>query len=311
MFKVTGAQRQFAGQRGFSLVEMIIVMAILGVVIMAVMSLFIPAVRSTNVQSGLSDVQANLRLAMNRLTEDLLVAGYLVNPGYSNAALPGGSRAGAIYWTSDVVEDPTELTIRTRTVGNAFARVVDNEGSNLAVSDADMLSAFPVGTKIRIFAPVDALEIQASEVAGYDENNPAYYASCVYTVTASSTPITVNTTSYPGGGLTVSGLLGTPPPGTLREAVIVKIRDDTQPPMQTIRYRVNNGALERIVNGSVQILARNVQSANFDYVNSASGAVKRVDVTLTGEPVGLTGGGAESTAKNRSLRTSVALRNVY
>ncbi len=292
--------------KGYSLVEIVVVMAILSVVMMAVMSLYIPAVRSTSVQTELSDVQSNLRLALDRMTKDLMLAGFLVNPGYSyDLASDSNMAPGGIYWQSGTPEDDDDLTIRTRTVGNAFARIVDSDtNGNLGLSDPDMLDAFPVGTNVRIFASVSAVEAESINSASYNETSstyPDYFDDYVYTVVASA-----------GSPPFANNLKVTPAPsGELNQAVVVKVRDNNQPPMQTIRYRVNNGALERIINGSTQILARNVASVAFDYEYSSMGAVKRVDITLTAEPVGLAGGGAESAPKNRQLQTSVALRNVY
>ena len=64
-------------------------------------------------------------------------------------------------------------------------------------------------------------------------------------------------------------------------------RDQNQPPLQTIRYQLNNDSLERIVNGNVQVLARNVDmnTANsfFDYDLNSEGRVAIVDIKLTGK----------------------------
>lgn len=295
--KLTRRRRDWATQRGFSLIEMIIVMAIFGVVIMVVMSLFIPAVRSTTVQTELSDVQANLRLATNRMTQDLVLAGFLVNPGYDT-----GGTAGAVFWEGG---DPSnDLTIRTRSVGNAFARILANDNTGkLGVSDAEMLAAFPKGTAIRLFAPMSDMEAEGVGSV-YDEDDPSYYDDYIYTVTGIElNSVTIDSTPC-AGYMSVTPI----PAGTLTEAVAVKAG---QRPMQTIRYRVNNGALERIVNGTTQFLARNVDSVLFAYQNSPTGAVKRVDITLTGQSVSLSGGGVESAPKDRQVKTSVALRNVY
>lgn len=288
------------GQGGFTLVEMLMVMAIFGVVVMAVMSLFIPAVRSTSVQTQVSDVQANLRLAMNRMTQDLLLAGFLVNPGYD----AGGSLdPGPIYWEGDVSpDDDDDLTIRSRTVGDAFARVVAYNSGSLALSDPEMATAFPPDTFVRLFAPMVAMEQAALDNPSYDENDPDDYDDYVYKVASHST-MTIGPDTYTALDL------ASPPADIPVETVILRVPNNTQPPMQTIRYRVNNGALERIVNGSTQILARNIESVSFDYEYSF-GAVKRVDIALTGQSVGWTND-AISSAKERTLQTSVTLRNVY
>ncbi len=295
------SSERYTGQRGFSLIEVIVVMAIFSVVVMAVMSLFIPAVKSTSVQTQLSDVQANLRLAMNRMTQDLLLAGFLVNPGYD----AGGTLApGAIYWEGDVSPNDTDdLTIRSRAVGDAFARVIDFSSGSVALSDDEMASAFPPGTSVRLFAPMVAVELESLDNASYDENNTSYYDDYVYTVNSHST---MNI----GGVDHVALDLASCPSDVPKETVVLRVRDNTQPPMQTIRYRVNNGALERIVNGSTQILARNVDSVTFAYEDSVMGSIKRVDITLTGQTTAL-GDDAWSSAKDRTLQTSVTLRNVY
>ena len=90
-------------------------------------------------------------------------------------------------------------------------------------------------------------------------------------------------------------------------SVIVGGRADVLP-MQTIRYRVSNGTLQRIVNGVPQQLAPGVTSATFAYGRSSSGNINRVDVTLNSVITSVTPGDA---AKNRSLMTTVNLRNVY
>ncbi len=66
------------GCRGMTLVELLMVMAILSVVMMAVMSLYIPVVQSTAAQTQVADVQDNLRLALKTMTRDLLTGGFLV-----------------------------------------------------------------------------------------------------------------------------------------------------------------------------------------------------------------------------------------
>ncbi len=65
-------------RRGMTLVELLLVMAILSVVTLALMSLYIPTYQSTIAQTQVSDVQDNLRLALKVMTRDILHAGFLV-----------------------------------------------------------------------------------------------------------------------------------------------------------------------------------------------------------------------------------------
>jgi len=271
--------------RGMTLVEMLLVMAIFAIVMLAVMSLFIPAVKSTAVQTQVTDVQSNLRLAMNRITQDLLTAGFLIGDD------------DPIIFESGTDKDQEDFTIQTRAVGSGFARIREETdcGTTIPVSSTvlplsmgAMVDNFPVGSKVRLFESVTAVELEGA----------------VYTVA-----------SKDSCKLTLDGVgVGVPIP---EEAVVIRIKDDTQPAMQTIRYRENDSdgdgntdSLVRIVNGDTQILARNVSDVNFLYEDSASGRIHKVDVVVTGQTEAV-GTDAVSSAKTRVLQTSVTLRNVF
>lgn len=266
--------------RGMSLVEVVVVMAILGVVMLAVMSLYIPAVKSTTVQTRVTDVQSNLRLAADRMTQDLLLAGFLIADD------------------PIVNETAAELTIRTRTVVESFGRVASAVNSastvTLTLSSADMTDYFPANSLVRIFNPINM-----TELATYDEANTTQAQNHVYTVNASAgSTITVNH----------AGVLAGISNAEFVEAIVVRVRDNLQPPTQTIRYRVVDGNLERTVNNAnQQILARGVDSVTFAYEHSAtSGRVNKVDFTLRGRTEAYQGD-----IKTRQFRSSATLRNVF
>jgi len=268
-----------------SLVELVVVMAILGVVILAVMSLYIPAVKSTTVQTRVTDVQSNLRLAADRMTQDLLQAGFLIS-------------GEPVVFESGITNDPADLTIRTRTVVESFGRVASAVNSastvTLTLSNADMADYFPTNSQVRIFNPVNM-----TELATYDETNATQAQNHVYTVN-----------SIAGSTLTVNhaGVLAGISNAELTEAIVVRVRDTLQPPTQTIRYRVVDGNLERTVNNvNQQILARGVDSLTFAYGHSAtSERVNKVDFTLRGRTEAYQGD-----IKTRQFRSSVTLRNVF
>jgi len=273
--------------RGMTLVELLLVMAILGVVIMAVMSLYIPAHRSTVVQSQVADVQGNLRLAMDRITHDLLVAGFLVD-------------GEPVVFDPSEPDDDRDFTIRTRLVSSGFGRVVAREsiggGVRVTLSQAEMAAHFSPGSQVRLFNPVAMSECGAS----YDETDPVAAKSRVYTIT------TVNAATGVVDIATALGIDDVP-----AETVLVRIRNDEQPPLQTIRYRFNAGALERIVNGETQFLARNLTDASFTYERNVQNFVRSVTVSLTGETRALKENDAIAGVKTRQLQSTVTLRNVF
>lgn len=276
------------GSRGMSLVELLLVMAILSVVMLAVMSLYVPAHQSTVAQTQVADVQSNLRLAANRMTQDLLIAGFLVPTN------PVIFEASATPTTADNPDDD-DFTIRTRAVGNAFARVASAASASgdirITVSNPAMVALFPLGTKVRLFEPITANEVNATSGSDADR---------VYTVTANGAgTFDIDPGSVIGSAAEIPA-----------ETVVLKVRDDAQPPVQTIRYRLNSGALERIVNGDSQFLARNMDSVLFAYDKTPEGRVRRVDIMLTGATQALKDD-AISGEKSRQVSTSVSLRNIY
>ena len=273
-------------RRGMTLVELLLVMAILSIVTLALMSLYIPTYQSTVAQTQVSDVQDNLRLALKVMTRDILHAGFLVpvDPITSN--------------------DESGFTIRTRIVGNDFARVTgtanDTGKIRITVADADMVDNFRVGSRVRLFSPINANEVtEQPVVAGITDDERAYP---VVDTDPSNSYVFIGTTSNPS--LDAADILP--------ETVMLVVRDQNQPPLQTIQYRLNNDSLERIVNGNLQALARNIDMANssFDYWPDTGDPIKRIDIILAGKTIGLKDD-AISREKIRSLETSVKMRNVF
>ena len=301
-----------AGNQGITLVELIIVMAILSVVMMAIMSFIIPTQQSMKMQSNVTDVQSNLNLAINVLTKDLLMAGFLVDPAFdpptADADCPSywkGDNAfadmqpGPIFWQGDDnLEDNNDLTIRTRIIGNSFAVMGGAVASTTVTpTHADMVRSFCSGnsvktSRVRVFNPVSMTDPSCATGVYSCDMAPATVAANLATVTAcTANNFTLDRAVAPS-------------------AVIVGVRPDALP-MQTIRYRVNNNALERIVNGQTQILARGVTSVAFAYGRLASGNINRVDVQLTGVIAAMKAGEAELGEKTRTLTTTVNLRNSF
>lgn len=286
-------QNQSSSCRGMSLVELVVVMAILSVVMLAVMSLYVPAHQSTVAQTQVSDIQANLRLAMTRMSQDLIMAGFLIT-------------GDPIIFDPSAPADNQDFTIRTRLIGDGFGRITaavvaappaPADNVDLTLSRVDMVDHFRVNTKVRIFNPVSTRECGTP----YDESIASDAKDRVYTVEfvdRASRLVRLDTDGIIGAG------------DIFAESVLVRILNDDQPPMQTIRYRLDGGVLERIVNGNPQLLAHNLSNANFAYTTTAAGRVRKVDISLTGQTKALKND-AISGAKIRQLQTTVVLRNIF
>jgi len=284
--------------RGMTLVELMAVMVILSVVVMAVMSLYIPAHQSTVAQTQVSDVQSNLRLALKTMTRDLLAAGFLVQN--IPIAFPDVAYGTENLDTSGTVNS-SDFIIRTRSVGPGFARVSDVTSvtvggvATLEVVSSEMLSTLSVGSKVRLFKPGSFSEVVEDPSSASDPER-------VYTVSSTSGTTIV---------LDVSTNSSLEAGDIEKETVIVRVKDSSQPPLQTIRYYLKDGALIRNVNdGYEQMLARNLDAVEFKYFppSPPGGRYNYVTLKLIGKTRGLKND-AFSGEKTREVEASVKLRN--
>ncbi len=298
--------RKLNSCRGMTLVELLVVMVILSVVMMAVISLYVPLQQSTVAQTQVSDVNANLRLALNTMTRDLLTAGFLeprfpvvfpdASPNFTDETL-----------TDRGTYDPAnpDFIIRTRAVGSGFARIdaiptYTGDIFHLKLADPAMVQNFPVGSKLRIFGAMNGTELIGAIKGSVSSANRVLTVSTYNSITVDADLSNASLTSAEKDDLAE----------VMLEAVMIRVRDDGQPPLQTIRYRLNNGALERIINGNTQYLARNLDAASFGFEDNEHDRVNLVDIKLTGKTRALKDD-AISGEKTREVATSVRLRNIY
>lgn len=265
-----------------SLVELLVVMAIFGVVVSAMYSLLIPVQQSTVAQTRVVDVQDNMRLVLDRMSKDLRMAGLLI----SGQPLRG-----------DAANSPpaaTSFTIRTRSVQGVCARVAEIAASpgSYQVFPAEMSAEFVSGGPVRI----------------YDALNPNNSASGTVTINQMGTP-----TDYSDDRLTFSF---TPPDVDNPVYILVKLSSATDPDEQTITYRhdASNRTLRRILNEGVsgkehsQILATGISAVNFTYETGDYGYYRQVNIMLEGKTQALKND-VISGEKTRRLNTSVTMRN--
>lgn len=273
---------RLGSDRGMTLVELLLVMAIFGVVVAAMYSLLIPVQQSTVAQTRVVDVQDNMRLALDRMSKDLRMAGLLIN----GQPLRGDA--------ANTPPAATSFTIRTRSVQGVCARVAEitaNPG-NYTISPPEMAGEFVSGGPVRV----------------YDALNPNNSASGTVTINQSGTPA-----DYSDDTLSFSFA---PPDVDNPVFILVKLGSATDPDEQTITYRHNAAerALRRILNEGVagkeqsQILATGISAVNFAYEFGDYGYYRQVNIMLEGKTQALKDD-ALSGEKTRRLNTSVTLRN--
>ncbi|PNU19195.1 hypothetical protein C2E25_13695 [Geothermobacter hydrogeniphilus] len=273
---------------GFTLLELLIGIAITGIALAAIYSLYITMQRTTTDQSRVVDSQQNLRVAMDFISRDLSMAGAII---YRNTP---GIAAGS---------DASTLTINTASSSGAFALIssslevpqsattTSNEAFTVEVPA--MVDRFSAGDSVRIYRP--------------QSGSQPY----------SALPLTVQSVNSGTRTITIAGF------GSLAEPiqyntgdVIVRIGAGAPDP-SSITWTLNGTDLTRQADsGGQQVVADNISQLQFDYIlndgtevatPSASqlADISAVRVTL----VSTTAKQASQQNRQRSLSNVVHLRN--
>ena len=77
--------RRLAGEAGFTLVELLIAVALTGVVSLAVFQLFSTQERAFSIQDQVGEMQQNVRVTMEMITRDARMAGYKISASFAIA----------------------------------------------------------------------------------------------------------------------------------------------------------------------------------------------------------------------------------
>lgn len=136
-------------QRGFTLIELLIVAALLGVVMAAVLGLVQTTQRHVHTAEEVVEVQQNLRVALERMSRDLRLAGFLVDDGPAIVAAAADA-----------------LTLRTATVSGAAARIAaefsspasPNTPIDVQVASVETARLFENGDLVRIVRPGNRIQ---------------------------------------------------------------------------------------------------------------------------------------------------------
>lgn len=303
---------------GFTLVEILVVMAIFGVVIGAVYSLYLTHQKTAYVQDDLVDLQQNLRIAMDSITRDIRMAGMLVPPNdpVTNAKLnPLDKGAFNSYSTS--------VQINTASSAGQFARIARSK-----VTAAFSTFSTSVDAPESVDALTGAGAVNVRLIRPNNRSNPVSGMDTYLVLNAANSNGPSVTLKRPGGATFTAGVgidagdiiavAGPPVPST---------PPTTDPPAgyDTIVYSLipcpespSVKCLARAVNQAAtpEVIAGNISSLHFSYLyddgsedkNPADPAtIRSVRVTIAGET------SATSTLsegpKQRQITSVIKLRN--
>lgn len=284
--------------RAYTLIEILVVLAMLGIVMGAIFSLYLAHLKNAYVQDETIEMQQNLRMAMESISSSLKNAGTLIP--LTNTPLDIGAFSN---WSSSV-------TINTASADGVYARATETRTRSAVYatysSSVDSSSGFESGDRVRLIKPLTLSPVFATDptllVSGMPASRISINGAGPFAVGAgdvSNGDMFAKAASPAAVGLfdTVQFYLGS---GTIAAGVVCP---------------ANQQCLVRTVNGTPEILASYISKLRFSYIDqtgyetlsaeapAAVGAIRAVRVTLDGAAATSTG------LKNKQLTSLIMLRN--
>ena len=137
-------------EKGFTLVELMIVVALSGLIGIAVMVLFKSQQTSYSAQGQVSEMQQNLRVAGDRLSRDLRMVGYDPSTKNPEARKPVMSAAKTFFrWFEKEVGHASCYDIRDANLGRFFDQADPVENQKYIEAGGNEMCASLVGKAAR------------------------------------------------------------------------------------------------------------------------------------------------------------------
>lgn len=314
--------KRISSTKGFTLVELLIVMVVMGLVITSVYSLFLNSKKTANTSEEVVDVQQNVRIAMETLVADIRMAGFLVDgTAIIDAAATFGINNNDDGDFDDVGESGEFFSIQTCSSRRTYSRILNEDsGGNGLVVEANMSQYFIEEDLVSIIRPgtngivFNLLEVDTVTVTDSDNNR---------------IPLALSPTNPDATGYTVASV------GVIQagDMIVRKIVNEAFPSI--IRYWLrkkdnggdNNFELMRGVVDSVDstiftetsLIASNINAMSLNYILEDGtetttpanlNQIRAIRINITGET------DEDRTAKysgikRRSLQTVVKIQNAF
>jgi prepilin-type N-terminal cleavage/methylation domain-containing protein len=292
-------KKRFLGNHGFSLVELLIVVGMLGGVMAAVYSVYTVHQRSAYTQDEVVEVQQNLRIGLDEMTRDIKSAGLLI---------PAGSTAIGGFANNTGLGNTDSITINTASASGRYALIAQNVAAGGVVSfpvnsTTDVDKFVNTDPNVIIIRPSDKSQLSPGVITG------ATSGTAVLTIATSATP----SGGYYRGDMIV-GTTGAIRPDTIQYCVGPSAT--CGPGVTTCPLGQN--CLMRIENGTANLIATNITDLQFRYLLQDLtevdappdlSLVRAVRVSLSGQTAStkvLTVG-----TRQRQLTSVVRVRNTY
>ena len=157
--------RKIGTSKGFSLVELLVVMVIMGLVITSVYSLFLNTKSTSATSEDVVDVQQNLRVAMETMVADIRMAGFLLPSGTDAIATAPGTFGMDTDADGTLDAGTVAFTLQTISSAKTYARVTGDETTGL-VMEPDMAGAFRTGNLVHVIRPSTNVDVSGLLTVG-------------------------------------------------------------------------------------------------------------------------------------------------
>lgn len=284
MRRASGVNRSCQAQAGFSLVEILVAMVLLGGIMTAIFNLYLGTERNADTQDRIVDVQQNVRFAMDQVVRDIRMAGFAM-PMADNAITAGPSNPTAV----------NPFTMRTGSSSDKVLRVkadFTSPGSaatvqTISIDSEEMSSLFAKDDLVRIIRR----DTQHERIAG-----------AVLTFTDDPTGTSVKLKGFTEATEFKEG-----------DLIVHTVAGATNP--MEFSYWLENGEIRRSINGGApRVLGQGISGFQLSYLfgqedeaasldASTLDDVRAVRVTIVGEA------NTRDGVKSRTVSSVVQLRN--
>ena len=321
-----------SGARGFTLIELLVVMGMLSVVLAAVYSLYLTSQRSAYTQDEVVEVQQNLRIAMESISRDVRMAGFMIPPDisgtpnvpYSPTVPIGnfGNNTGLPALPGSFV-DPAEnitdsITINTASAGHVYA-YIDNGQTGAAaafvVDSPESVDAFSQNDFVRVIRPQNKDQVPSGgalyQITGWNRTVPSLTLAWISGADPSATV-------FNRGDIILRTTNNAPHPNTVEYFVTNNAAVNTCPLQQLCIVRRTNGGPPA---GENQVIATNIANLQFEYILNTAPTVettlvpdleqmRAVKVSITGRTAATLGlSGTQTETKDRTVSSTILFRN--
>ncbi len=186
-----------AGNKGVTLIELMIVLVIASILVGGIYTLFMTQQRSYSVQDQVAGVQQDARAALDIMTRDIRMAGFLVGPGSSSGftdglintiTLPSGFTFALTPVNSATTPDSITVVFSAQELGVVQSLTGGNQVNLLLSSNVNLNTYFASNPLLVSFDLHD------------NHRNKVYQVNAF-----SNSPAQVTVTNFPSGSVTVGG----------------------------------------------------------------------------------------------------------